>query len=118
MQTKTYFASSVSAAMDVARRELGPEAMLVTSRPAPEDVRAFGRLEVTFAWEPGAAAVPAASFDRLQAVEKPQTRGQGGLEEIRAEMSQLSFVSPSHLMAGRADSDVETASSMLRPIST
>ena len=35
MQTKTYFASSVSAAMEVARRELGAEAMLVSSRPAP-----------------------------------------------------------------------------------
>ena len=81
MQTKTYFASSVQAAMEVARRELGPEAMLVTSRPAPEDVRAFGRLEVTFAWEPGAAAAP----------EKPQERGRGGaeLEDIRLEMSAL-----------------------------
>src|SRR5947209_7097570 len=36
MQTKTYFANSVPAALEVARQELGPEAMLVTSRPTPE----------------------------------------------------------------------------------
>jgi SRP54-type protein, GTPase domain len=52
METKTYFASSVPAAMDVARRELGPDAMLVSSGPSPEAARPFGRLEVIFAWEP------------------------------------------------------------------
>jgi flagellar biosynthesis protein FlhF len=96
MQTKTYFASSVQAAMDVARRELGPDAMLVSSRPAPEDVRAFGRLEVTFAWEPGAAEVPAPPSERPPALEKPRTsgdgghrRGESGLEDIRLEISAL-----------------------------
>lgn len=52
MQTKTYFASSVPAALDVARKELGPEAMLLNSKPAAAESRAFGRLEVTFAYEP------------------------------------------------------------------
>ncbi len=51
MQTKTYFASSVPAALDVARKELGPDAMLLNSKPAPAESRAFGRLEVTFAYE-------------------------------------------------------------------
>jgi flagellar biosynthesis protein FlhF len=87
MQTKTYFASSVSAAMEVARRELGPEAMLVTSRPSPEDVRAFGRLEIMFAWEPGAAAAPAAK--PLGLADSARGRGESGLEEIRLEMSAL-----------------------------
>ncbi len=86
MQTKTYFASSVSAAMEVARRELGPEAMLVTSRPAPEDVRAFGRLEVTFAWEPGAAAAPEKPLGQADGGRK---RGESELDEIRLEMSEL-----------------------------
>jgi len=51
METKTYFASSVPAALEVARKELGEEAMLVTSRPSPPEARPFGRLEVTFAYE-------------------------------------------------------------------
>jgi flagellar biosynthesis GTPase FlhF len=72
--------------MEVARRELGPEAMLVTSRPAPEDVRAFGRLEVTFAWEPGAAAVPEKPVGRA---DNSRGRGESGLDDIRLEMSAL-----------------------------
>ncbi len=52
MQTKTYFATSVPAALEVARKELGVEAMLVNSRPSPPEVRALGRLEVTFAYDP------------------------------------------------------------------
>jgi len=62
MQTKTYFATSVPAALEVARKELGPDAMLVGSRPSPADARAFGRLEVTFAFDdaqPGAREAPA-----------------------------------------------------------
>jgi len=98
MQSKTYFASSVQAAMDVARRELGPDAMLVTSRPAPDDVRAFGRLEVTFAWDPD-AAVP--DPEKPLALEKPRAsadsgqrrgdsgRADSGLEDIRLEISAL-----------------------------
>ena len=35
MQTKTYFASSVPAALEVARQELGEDALLVGSKPAP-----------------------------------------------------------------------------------
>jgi len=52
METKAYFASSIPAAIEVARRELGPEALLVGSRPAPLQARKFGRVEVTFAWSP------------------------------------------------------------------
>ena len=52
MQTKTYFASSVPAALEVARKELGDEALLVNSKPAPAASQMFGRLEVTFAWDP------------------------------------------------------------------
>jgi flagellar biosynthesis protein FlhF len=51
MQTKTYFANNVPAALEVARQELGPEALLMSSRPAPEHLRHFGRLEVAFAWD-------------------------------------------------------------------
>ncbi len=52
MESKTYFASSVPAALEAARKDLGPEAMLVNSRPAPESARSMGRLEVTFTYDP------------------------------------------------------------------
>jgi flagellar biosynthesis protein FlhF len=64
METKTYFANSVSAAMAAARRELGAEALLVDSKPAPAAARQFGPLEVTFA----------------------KTAG-GGLDDIRQEIA-------------------------------
>jgi flagellar biosynthesis GTPase FlhF len=67
METKTYFANSVSAAMATARRELGAEALLVDSKPAPAAARQFGPLEVTFA----------------------RNGGGGGLEEIRRELAAL-----------------------------
>src|SRR5580704_683091 len=51
MQTKAYFASSVPAALEVARQELGEKAMLVSSKPAPPQARKYGRLEVTFAFD-------------------------------------------------------------------
>ncbi len=52
METKTYFASSVPAALEAARKDLGPDAMLVNSRPAPPEARTMGRLEVTFTYDP------------------------------------------------------------------
>lgn len=52
MQTKSYFASSIPAALEAARAELGENAMLVSSRPTPPEARHFGRLEVTFAYDP------------------------------------------------------------------
>jgi flagellar biosynthesis GTPase FlhF len=75
MQTKTYFANSVPAALEVARQELGPEAMLVTSRPTPDHARQFGKLEVTFA------------FDRVAA--EPAGKSNAELEEIREQLTAL-----------------------------
>ena len=67
METKTYFANSVSAAMATERRELGAEALLVDSKPAPAAARQFGPLEVTFA----------------------RSGSGGGLEEIRRDIAAL-----------------------------
>jgi len=75
MQTKTYFANSVPAALEVARQELGPEAMLVTSRPTPEHARQFGKLEVTFA------------FDRTPA--EPAGKSRSEIEDIREQLTAL-----------------------------
>jgi flagellar biosynthesis protein FlhF len=52
MQTKSYFASSIPAALEFARTELGENAMLIGSKPAPPEARQYGRIEVTFAFDP------------------------------------------------------------------
>lgn len=45
--------------MASARQELGPEALLVTSRPAPPEARHLGEYEVVFALTPATASAPA-----------------------------------------------------------
>jgi flagellar biosynthesis protein FlhF len=49
MRLKSYFAASVEAAMQMAARELGDEAMLVYSRESTPEARYLGRYEVVFA---------------------------------------------------------------------
>jgi flagellar biosynthesis protein FlhF len=51
MRMKSYFAGSVQLAMEQARRELGSEAILVTSRLAPAEAGKDRRYEVVFATE-------------------------------------------------------------------
>jgi flagellar biosynthesis protein FlhF len=48
MRIKSYFAESVEEAMDKARIELGPEAMLMNSKPTDPELRHLGRYEVVF----------------------------------------------------------------------
>jgi flagellar biosynthesis protein FlhF len=52
LHLKSYFAGSIEAALDQARRELGREALLVDSRKAPREAQHLGRYEVVFAMAP------------------------------------------------------------------
>jgi len=87
MQTKAYFASSVPAALEVARQELGEDALLVKSRPSPPEMRAFGRLEVTFAFDPrldpAKAARPAAQPLPTRVPDNPE------IDDIRRQLADL-----------------------------
>lgn len=93
MQTKVYFASSVPAALEVARQELGEEAMLVSSRPAPAEARQYGRLEVTFAWNPSEAAAPGDTRLDEQLLGKPPT---SQMDEIRQQLAALRLAVGGH----------------------
>ena len=77
MRLKSYFSGTVEAAMDLARKELGDEALLVNARPATPETRSLGAFEVVFGLPDGfresparavgaaAAAAGGASQDRL-----------------------------------------------------
>src|SRR5579884_4142003 len=52
MRIKSFFAASVDSALAEARRELGPEALLVQSRTAPPEARVLGDYEVVCALLP------------------------------------------------------------------
>jgi len=56
LQVKAYFADSVEEAIQAARRELGPDAVLITSRRAAPEVSSRGAYEVIFGTSPQATA--------------------------------------------------------------
>jgi flagellar biosynthesis GTPase FlhF len=58
MRLKSYFSGSVEAAMQLARRELGDEAMLVHSRPATPETRYLGAYEVVFGTDQAPTPAP------------------------------------------------------------
>lgn len=62
MRIKSYFADSVQEAIEKARQELGPEAMLMNSKKTDFELRALGSVEVVFGL-PGQSAI---SKPRLQ----------------------------------------------------
>jgi flagellar biosynthesis protein FlhF len=98
MQTKAYFANSIKEALEVAREELGENALLVGSKPAPSQGRQFGPLEVTFAWDSKEAASSQFASGRMEAVPAGRSAPAGlpsmksaspETDEIRRQLSAL-----------------------------
>jgi flagellar biosynthesis protein FlhF len=87
LHMKTYFSPTVEAAVELARRELGSEAMLVNSRPAPEEVRHLGRYEVIFASD--AAARAQKTIGRKPPVSSHSSDTQTQLEDIRLQLTTI-----------------------------
>jgi flagellar biosynthesis protein FlhF len=100
LQMKTYFSTTVEAALELARRELGSEAMLVNSRPAPEEVRHLGHYEVIFATggpKPDLRAetrvvepfLPQKTIMRTPSAKAPSSDTQLQLEDIRLQLTTI-----------------------------
>lgn len=58
MRLKSYFSESVEAAMELARKELGDDALLVHARPATPETRYLGAYEVVFGVVPPEPPAP------------------------------------------------------------
>jgi|SRR5579871_228964 len=83
---KSYFAATVEEAMEQAHQELGPEALLLNSRPAPPEARQRGAYEVVFGCRPASAApstAPAAN------VPDPVDDLRKRMEELRDMVSRM-----------------------------
>jgi flagellar biosynthesis protein FlhF len=68
MRLKSYFSATVEAAVELARKELGEDALLVNARPATAETRHLGAYEVVFSAptvSSGLATSAAAAPDRL-----------------------------------------------------
>ena len=81
MQTRTYFASSVPAALEAARRDLGPDAILVDSHLAAPAMRELGKLEVIFQVED--------PVNHPRQARNSAVTPDSGLNEIRHELAAL-----------------------------
>jgi flagellar biosynthesis GTPase FlhF len=96
MQLKSYFSGTVEAAMELARKELGEEALLVNARPATPETRYLGAYEVVFGVLNG-TRVPQASETRKPSAmpdasaERPQPAGSLALEfaELKREFERM-----------------------------
>ncbi|MBI5283302.1 MAG: hypothetical protein HY858_16575 [Candidatus Solibacter usitatus] len=86
---KTYFADTVEAAMAAAGRELGDDALLIESQPAPPERRRLGAYEVTF--EAAIATLPQPAGDAPPAAgpAEPAAQGASQAEVLRAEIAAL-----------------------------
>jgi len=88
MTLRSYFAGTVEAAVDQARDELGPEAMLVGSRKTDAEAKHLGEYEVTFGQlpAPGDAAGRRAAFEP---VFREQTASLNAQAAMRAEIAEM-----------------------------
>ena len=87
MRLKSYFAATVEAAMHQARVELGDDAMLLDSRPAPQQARHLGAYEVVFSL-PEAILGEVTTPARPVAV-KENPRYASDLAELRRELDRM-----------------------------
>ena len=79
LYVKSFFAASVPAAMEQARHELGPDALLLNSREAPQEARHLGAFEVVFGTLPEGPAATAPPPPRLSRADELHHR----IHEIR-----------------------------------
>jgi len=82
---KSYFAASVVDAMERARVELGPDALLMNTREAPPEARHLGECEVVFGIRPPAPPAAGASPAAVDPVADLRQR----MEELREMVGRL-----------------------------
>ena len=93
MRMKSYFAATVEAALNLARQELGQEAMLVNSRRTGLESRHLGNYEVVCALVPDqlprAAIEAAAEFQAASASDIRRTAPVQNMDKLSQEVSDL-----------------------------
>ena len=88
MKIKSYFASSVEQAIQEARKELGTDAMLITSRRSSPETRSLGAYEVVFGLNPPSNSSSNSSGARPRSV-VPAADLSGELESLRAQLQEI-----------------------------
>ncbi len=92
MTLKSFFGNGIKAALDQARLEMGPEAMLVSSRPAPPEARHLGDYEVVVATdEPGPGTVAATPAQRPEPFASGIAQLERKLDQVAAAISRAAL---------------------------
>jgi flagellar biosynthesis protein FlhF len=87
MKLKSYFSATVEAAMELARKELGEDALLVNARPSTPETRYLGAYEVVFGLLPPQPAAP--PLAAVSASGNDPFRAE--LDELRRQIDRLTF---------------------------
>lgn len=89
MRLKSYFAETVEEAISLARREMGPDAMLVNSKRTGPEAKHMGSYEVVCATEAGLAPAAAESGSSRATVATPMDQISQEVSELRQQMERL-----------------------------
>lgn len=89
MRLKSYFSGTVEAAMELARRELGEDALLVNARPATPETRSLGAFEVVFGFEDGTGEMQAAPHGPDSHVGRPGEQPHESLDPLVQEVAEM-----------------------------
>jgi flagellar biosynthesis protein FlhF len=94
MKLKSYFSATVEAAMDLARKELGEDALLVNARPATPETRYLGAYEVVFGVVPAPLVPPAPAMPSPAATPTGGDQFRAELADLRRQIERLSLSTP------------------------
>lgn len=96
MTLKSFFGTGIKAALDQARMEMGPEAMLVSSRPAPPEARHLGDYEVVVATDrPEPATAPPQRVERIEPFASGMAQLEKKLDQVAAAITRAALGDPS-----------------------
>jgi len=110
MKLKSYFSGTVEAAMELARKELGEEALLVNARPATPETRSLGALEVVFALPPASAEVESETA-ALPGSQAGAERWRREVSELRREVERITRALETPEFSPRASAPIWSAES-------
>jgi flagellar biosynthesis protein FlhF len=93
MRIKSFFSSSVEQAIQEARQELGPDAMLITSRRSAPESRSLGAYEVVFGLQSTATRAAPVASSRPRAAQHPAGQSSADLsselQNLRAQLEEI-----------------------------
>jgi flagellar biosynthesis protein FlhF len=89
MRLKSYFSGTVEAAMELARKELGDEALLVNARPATPETRSLGAFEVVFGLPDGFHEASSGAGSRASADPPAPAAASASQDRLVQEVSEL-----------------------------